>query len=321
MGRTKKKARQMEVRNHWGQSETEESHSSSNRVGAGEVSEQEDRSSNDYKFVPTNGGRPQKKEVSSAQRAHNPTLAPWAQAISEATEKLGIANRAISDLQGKFKLHMDDLRTMDETINRLKQLESSGRVKDEEITRLNHTITTLREMDGKTKAMADQKMAEIEKKKEELDQDKAKQEKRFTATIAEEKLKFQTELQKFTEEQSQTYKKRRADLEDEFSQKTKANDKTITELANEKKQLQKALEEQKKAMEEQRTTMKIELEERNTAMKFQSKKLDEYIDQCDLLRRAKDSFKSDKLAREKELEMMKEEFALNSKPKDYLYAF
>jgi hypothetical protein len=150
--------------------------------------------------------------------------------------------------------------------------------------------------------MTEQKMAEIEKKKEELDQDKAKQDKRFALVIEEEKLKSKTELKEHMAQQNQSFEKRRADLEDEFSQKRKANDKRIATLENEKKQLQETVEEQKKEI------------------KVKSEKLEKFIDQCDVLQRAKDSFKSDKLAREKELEMMKKEFGLNSKPKDYLYA-
>ena len=40
-----------------------------------------------------------------------------------------------------------------------------------------------------------------------------------------------------------------------------------------------------------------------------------------MLERAKDSIKRDKLAREIELGIIKDEFALNPKSKDYLYVF
>lgn len=57
------------------------------------------------------------------------------------------------------------------------------------------------------------------------------------------------------------------------------------------------------------------------AFEDQSEKLEKTIEQYDVLERAKDSIKRDKLAREIELGIMKDEFALNPKSKDYLYVF
>ena len=52
-------------------------------------------------------------------------------------------------------------------------------------------------------------MAEIVRERQELDQDKAKQEKRITAMIAEERLKLESEFEKLTAQHSQSYDKPR----------------------------------------------------------------------------------------------------------------
>lgn len=63
------------------------------------------------------------------------------------------------------------------------------------------------------------------------------------------------------------------------------------------------------------------MEEQERKIEVQAKELEKTTEQCDVLERAKDSVKGDKKALEKELEMMKKEFALNPRPKEYLYVF
>jgi hypothetical protein len=63
------------------------------------------------------------------------------------------------------------------------------------------------------------------------------------------------------------------------------------------------------------------VEEQKRKIEVQAKELENTTEQCDVLERAKNSVKEDKKALEKELGMMKKEFALNPKPKDYLYVF
>jgi hypothetical protein len=63
------------------------------------------------------------------------------------------------------------------------------------------------------------------------------------------------------------------------------------------------------------------VKEQNTTIETHAKKLEKTTEQCDVLERAKDSVKRDKQALEEELEMMRKEFALSAKSKDYLYVF
>jgi len=198
---------------------------------------------------------------------------------------------------------MENLGAVDDTRNRLSQLEEMCKKKDEEIRWQENTITTLTRMDQKKKADIEQKEAKIKKDQQELEQEKAKQDKRVTMAIAEEKLKLKSELDELQRQHNENHGKRRKELEDEFAQKNGENKRRITALEDEKKQLSMAVEQLKRKV------------------KIQSEELGKTTEQCDVLERAKDSFKRDMNARDKELKAIKNEFALNTKSKDYLYEF
>jgi len=216
---------------------------------------------------------------------------------------MGAANQAINNLQNMFKSHMDDLGALDNTRNRLSQLEEQCREKDEEIRRLENMVATLTKMDLKTKAKIKHEFAEIQKGKQELEKEKAKQERRVAMATLEERHKLENEFGKLTTQHTVSYETRMKELEDKFAQKEVENARKITALEVEKKQLSTAVEELKKTIE------------------VKSEELDKTTEQCDVLERAKDSIKRDKQAQDRELEVMKHEFALNHKSKDYLYVF
>lgn len=236
------------------------------------------------------------------QQSHqNPGLGQWAEAVKETVQSLGGAHRAINGLQGKLALHMNDLAAMDETRNRVTQLEEICGENKKEIERQEHTITTLTMMGQKAKASIEQKTAELQKERAALDQEISKQEKRVTMAIAEGKHNLQSEYEKLTKQHGRSYDERRKELEGEFSSRREENEKVATSLKAERQQLLATVDKQKKTIE------------------IQSRELEKATEQCDVLERAKNSIKREKRDRETEIEMLKKEFGLNSKPAEYLY--
>lgn len=98
-------------------------------------------------------------------------------------------------------MYIDNLRIVEETKNRLRQLEEECVEKDKEIKLKENTITTLISIKLRAKQKIKHKKAEIEKEKKELEQDKAKQEKRIATIIVEEQLKLRSKIEKLVLEQ------------------------------------------------------------------------------------------------------------------------
>jgi len=303
------KARRREANRDLEASETEENYvngsggyGSSNRAGAGGVGEVEDDNDNDDINKNFGGGRSRRNRGGdSSQHKNKHNFGQWSEAVNKTFQSMGAAHQAIKDLQDKFKSHLDDLSMMEETKNRLRQLEEECVEKDEEIKMKEAAITTLTSMKLKAEEKIEHEKTEIEKGKKELEQDKAKQEKRITTTIAQERLKLRSEIDKLILEQDQSHEKRKTELEDEFAKQREENNRRVAALEAENKQLLTTVEQQKKIIE------------------AQVKELGKSNEQCDVLERAKDSVKRDKLALETELEMMKTEFALSPKSKEHLY--
>jgi chromosome segregation ATPase len=213
---------------------------------------------------------------------------------------MGAAHQAIQGLQNKFTLHVDDLGNVEATRKRLDQLEVECRDKDDELVRREHTITTLTRMDQKLKDEIERKREDLEKDKQELVQERAKVEKRVAMKTAEERLQIARDLEGLTKKHTENYEKLRKELEDELAQKRDGNDRRVTVLEAENERLSTTVKKQKKTIE------------------TQAKELEKTTEQCDVLERAKNSVKKEKQTLEEELEMLKKEFALNSKSKDYL---
>jgi chromosome segregation ATPase len=295
----RQRRRQNEANGDGETSETDENYmnasggnSGSNRVGAREVGEHGDGNGNDHVSNNTSGGRSRQSRGTSSQHEYQPDLGPWTQAVHEAVQCMGAAHQAIKGLQDKFTLHADDLRMVEETRERLDQLEGECRDKDEELTRQEHTITTLTRMDQKLKDEMERKWEEIGKEKKELGQEKTKLEKRVSMATAEERHEI-----------ARKHEECRKELEDEFARKREENDRRVTALEAENERLSTTVEKQERKIE------------------TQVQELKKTTEQCDVMERAKDSVKNEKLILEEELEMMKQEFALSPKSKDYLYVF
>lgn len=228
------------------------------------------------------------------------SLGSWTQAVSGTIQSLGAAHQALNSLQNAFSLHMDDLSKMEENQNRLLQLQEKCRDKEDEIKRLENTVTTLTGLDQKAKAQIESQQAEIEKEKKELGQEKTKQEKRISVAIAEERVKLKTEFEKLLTQHGESYDKRKKELEDEFTRRKEEGGKRVAALEAEKSKLWATVEEQKRTIEGQMVD------------------LEKLTDQCDVLERAKDSFKKEKRDLEIEIESMRQEFALSPKSINYL---
>jgi hypothetical protein len=91
-------------------------HDSSNRAGAGGGGENGDDMDSDRVNNNLSGGRRRQTRGSSSSQ-HRPKhgLGPWTEAVDETVRCMGAAHQAIKDLQGRFELHVDDLRTIEET--------------------------------------------------------------------------------------------------------------------------------------------------------------------------------------------------------------
>jgi chromosome segregation ATPase len=289
------KSRRNEASGDWETSEAEE-----NYTGSGNPVSTGDRNNNGHASKNASSRRSRQSKGSSAQHEHQPSLGPWTQAVSETVRTMGAAQQAIRDLENKFTSHKDDLSMMDETRNRLDHLEESCRDKDEKILKQEHAIIILKSIDEKTKTEIERKQAEIEKDRQSLDQEVAKQKKRVSVAMEEEKHKLESESAKRLTQHDKSFDKRKKELEAEFAKQKDENNRRVTDLESERDRLRAAVEESKQRM------------------KIQGEKLEKADELCDVLTRAKDSVKSDKKVLEKELDMMKKEFALSSKSKDHL---
>ncbi|ELR02652.1 hypothetical protein VC83_01009 [Pseudogymnoascus destructans] len=131
------------------------------------------------------------KPSPSANVSNNQSgLDPWTQAVRETVQSMetpSSTHRAINDLHVQF---MDNLRMLDETKNRLSQLDEECSKKDELTKMQEITITTLTNME----VNIEQIMAEVKKSRDELAQDKSKMEKRATLELAEKKHKLDSSL-------------------------------------------------------------------------------------------------------------------------------
>lgn len=307
----RKRNRRKEANDDWEASGTDASYTNgsssngiSNPVDYEEVGEPGGRNGNDYTNNQNGGGRfSQGKEGSSLQHKHKATLGQWAQAVGETSQTLGDAQRTINSLQRILASHLDDIGRIDETSTRLIQLEEDCKRKDKVLERQEKTITTLRSMDEKAKTHLKNEAAQVEKEKKELEQEKVKLEKRVTAATAEERHKLKREFEECKKQQDESHEKRKQELENESVQKRDECNRRAAALEAEKERLLTLAKERQKEIEAQA----VELE-----------KIEE---RYDVLERAKDSLRNEKLAREKELELIKKEFALDTKPMEYLYVF
>ncbi|KAL5318074.1 hypothetical protein ACEPPN_015178 [Leptodophora sp. 'Broadleaf-Isolate-01'] len=305
MGGRKNRRRQASA--DWYASGTDESdtnaagnHKISELSATGAVGERAD--SNDSGQTDTRNGTRRTREgkrASPPRLKHESTLGPWTQAVGEVIEGMGATQRAISNLQGMFITHVDDLGMIDETKRRLDQVEEEGREKDEELRRLENTILTLTSMDQKSKAVTESQLAQIVADRRELEQEKTKMESRITVATAEEKHRLNRDFEERMSKQDKSHETRMKELEVEFAQKSQENSKKATALETEQGRLLTVTEQQQK-------TIKGQVEE-----------LERLKDQYDTLDRAKTSFKREKENLERELGTMKQDFAVDTKPAAY----
>jgi chromosome segregation ATPase len=246
-------------------------------------------SGNDQETNQVNGARPRQSATPRESRPSN--LGPWTEGVRKAVQSMGATHRAIHSLEEEFKSHMDDLINMDETRNMLSRLKGECSEKDDRIKQLESAVDTLRGMDSKARAEIDQSWVEIKKIKAKLSEDETKLGKRIAVEMAQERLKLTGEIEKLAKDHDRSYTERRRELETESVQ-----------LKAEKKQLELEVAEQRKHVD------------------ALSKELSLAIEGRDLWQTSSRSLKKENQELEKKLQMQTEELALNSKPKEYLYA-
>ena len=180
-------------------------------------------------------------------------------------------------------------------------MEEDCREKDKGLESQEKTILTLTSMESRARAKVEHEAAQVEKEKKELEQEREKQEKRVTLATAEERHNLNREFDKRTRQHDESYEKRMQELEDEFAQKRDENDRKAA------------------AFEAERGRLSTAVKERDKRIEIQSDELAELNKRYDVLERAKNSIRKEKLEREAELELVKKEFALDHQPVDYLY--
>ncbi len=298
-----KKNRRKDTYPDWEASETDESYTNShnhniaNPADAGGASERGDSNGNDYTNNQAGGGKSNQGKVScSSLPKHKATLGPWTLAVGETLQSLEETQRTINNLQKIFMLHTNDLERIDETSRMLHQSEEDCRQKDEVIESQEKAIHILTRMESKAKAL-------VEKEKDELKQEREKQDRRVNVVAAEERHKVNQEFEKRTRQHDEIYKKRKQELEDEFAQKRDENERRAT------------------AFEAERERLSTAVKEQDWQIKAQADELEKLRERYDVLERAKNSIRKEKLDREAELEAVKKEFALDPRPMDYLYVF
>ncbi|KAG9238091.1 hypothetical protein BJ875DRAFT_492718 [Amylocarpus encephaloides] len=305
MGGKKQKRRQ--ANREWEASETDESyangsssHGMSNAVATRRDGERRDSNSNDQAMNQNDGGRSRQGQGrNSSKQKHKNTLGPWSHAVDEAVRGMNTAQQAINNLQENFTTHIEEIGMIDETRRRLNELEAECRGKDTEIEKRENAITILTDRDQKARTNVNHELAQIEREKKRLEQERVKLENRIAVATAEESHKLKTEFTTRTAGQDKLHQSRMQELEKEFAKKKEENNSRVATLETEKGKLL--------------TTVK----EQETTMKVQADELEKSREQYDELKRAKDSIKNDMLAREAELKLMREEFALNTKPMTY----
>jgi chromosome segregation ATPase len=275
------------------------------------VGERGNANDSGHRIDHTRDGGPSKgKRGGLSQHKSKDSLGPWTEAVSQVVQNMEATHQAIHTLQEIFTSHSDNIEMIEQTRRRAKELEGACEEKDEKIRTQEAVIFALRNFDQKAKAEAAEAAAKVKEGKQSLDQekkkledDRAKLEKRVTAAIAEEKLSLNLEAKKYEAQLSKIHEKREKERDDEFAQRKDENDKRAAATETERKRLSATVEEQQRIID------------------ARSDELKRIKDQHDLLDRATDSYKRDLKDQEKELKLMKEEFALNSKSKDYLYVF
>ncbi|KAL5330685.1 hypothetical protein ACEPPN_000204 [Leptodophora sp. 'Broadleaf-Isolate-01'] len=242
------------------------------------------------------GGRsPEGKSASPSHPKQEIILGTWTQAVGEAIEGMGAAQRAINNLQGMFTSHMDDLSRVNSTNKRLEQLEEDCREKDKVLQEQETAIGILRTIDAKVIASLEAELSQITREKGELKLERTKLESRVEEERYTMQRKFEESLirvEKNHETHMKEYKAYFARTSNEI------NARAIALEAEKRRALATAEQQEKK-------------------LKVQADELNQLKQRYDILNKATNSFKSKKEDLEKELEIIKREFTLENKTVAY----
>lgn len=287
----------------WEPSETDESfadgHENTRNISNDSGGTNQHTNTHGYSFASNqvNGGRSDPANGNhSSQSQQKSTFESCTRTMVETAESLQQSRDLIKKLEKLIKQNVNELNSVDEISRKLNELQEDCKQKDEELAKYKLTINTLTSMQKDEKVQIELERAQIDKEKNDQQQWKEKQEKRFQAELAEEKKNVELQYKKRMEEYDEAEKKRKQELEDEIAEKQLALTRKETEFELEKKRLSSTVIEQDEQINDQ-------------AAEIRKLKKD-----YEILRRAMESFENDKSALEAELNGTKKEFALDPPP-------
>jgi chromosome segregation ATPase len=256
-----------------------------------------------YSFASNQADEGRSSEVNgnhAPQLLQKSTLESCTLAIGATMESLQKTQDFSNNLQKLFKQHVSELKSVDETSRKFRELKEECERKDEKLASYEMTINTLTSMQNRERDLIKQEKAQLQKERSELQHLKEKQEKRLQLELAEAKKEVEQQYEKRMKQHNEAHEKRTQELESEFAEK------------------QLALTRKEKDFESQKNGLSSAVMEQDSQLKAQAAKMEKLKEEYEELRVVKDSFKNEKLALKVELDAMKKEFALDPPPLEYL---
>lgn len=244
------------------------------------------------------------------QQKSKEDLAQWTEYVSETLQSMKATTTAIQDLQNKLATHEKDLKGIEQTKNRVIQLEGHLKEKDKSTKFWKDAFDGLAYGNKEKLADAEKEKERLEQERQEFQGEKIKQEKRVELAMAERKINLEKEFKLRNTKLDSDHEKKTGELDAKFARKKKELEDDFAKKNDEISTRVKALE----AENAELSKSKMNLEREN---KDKDGKLSKATEQCDTLERAKISVHQELQKQKNEIESMKKEFTLNSKSTEY----
>jgi chromosome segregation ATPase len=302
-----KKHRRRNADGGWDPSETDESmtngHEHTRNISNDTGATSQYINSQGYSFASdqADGGRSNEVNGNHApQLLQKSILESCTLAIGATMESFQKTQDFSNNLQKLFKQHVSELKSVDETSRKFRELKEECERKDKKLADFKMIINTLTSMQSKERDLVEQEKAQLQKERSELQHLKEEQEERFQLELAEEMKKLEEQHEEHMKQYDEVEKKRKQELEDEIAEK------------------QLALTQKEKDFESQKNRLSSTVLEQDIRIETQATEMEKLKEEYEELRVVKDSFKSEKLTLKVELDAMKKEFALDPPPLEYL---
>ena len=298
-----KRHRRRNAHEGWEPSETDESFTSGHEhtrnipKDTGGTSQYIDTQGYSFASNQADGGR--SSEVNGNHAPHllqKSTLESCTLAIGATMASLQKTQDFSNNLQKLFKQHVSELKSVDETSRKFRELKEECERKEEELANFEKTINTLTSMQNREKDLVEQEKAQLQKERSEVQHSKEKQEKRLQLELAQAKKEVEQQYEKLMKQHNEAHEKRTQELENEFAEK------------------QLALTRKEEDFESQKDRLSSTVIEQDSRIKTQATALDKLKEKYEILKRAMNSYRDEKSTLEAELDAMKKEFALDPPP-------